>query len=966
VELRLLGPVEIHAGGAVLAVGVRQRRAVLAALAIDVGRLVPRPVLIDRVWGDDPPTQVESAIYVHVTHLRRLLGRVTAAEDRPAPVSLDRLAAGYLLGAEPDEVDLYRFRHLVAQARDPANADDQRAELLRSALALWRGEPLAGLLGPWAARARAAWRQEYVDAAVVWADVEVRAGRADTVVGPLRELAAEHPIVEPLAGVLMRALHAAGRSADALAHYTMVRQRLVDELGVDPSAELQVVHRAILRGDLDTPPHKDTARPATATTTAIAVPAQLPAVVAGFAGRGDQLAHLDKLLANTPSRASAAVVISAVSGTAGVGKTALAVYWAHRVADQFPDGQLYVNLRGFDPTGEPMATAQAVLGFLDALGVPSDRIPADPDAQVGLYRSLLSGRRMLVVLDNARDADQVRPLLPGTPTALAVVTSRNQLTALVAADGAQPLPLDLLTPAEARELLAGRLGADRVAAEPAAVEQIITACARLPLALTIAAARAQHTGFPLDTLAAELAANLDETNAADRRLDALDAGDPTTQVRAVFSWSYTALTPPAARLFRLLGLHPGRDITAPAAASLAGQPPGDTRPLLAELARANLIVEHTPGRYTLHDLLRAYATDQAHTHDTDRQRHIATHRLLDHYLHTAYTADRLLYPSRDPIALSPPQPGVTPEHPTDQRQATDWFMAEHPVLLAAIQHAASTGFDNNAWQLAWTLRIFLDRRAHWHDQAAAGRAAIAAGRAAIAAATRLADPAAQARAHRTLAHAYIRLGRLDDAHTQLSHALDLYRRAGDQVGQGYTHRNLLNLWERRGQPAQALDHAWQALHLYRAAGHQVGQAAALNSVGFNLALLGDYQQALNACQQALTLQQNLDDRPGQALTWDSLGYAHHHLGHHTQAITSYRHAIDLFRDLGDRFNEATTLSQLGDTHHAAGDPQTARDAWRQALTILTDLGHPDAGRVRAKLHNLNQTTPGEGDDDRRM
>jgi DNA-binding SARP family transcriptional activator/tetratricopeptide (TPR) repeat protein len=957
-ELGLLGSVEVRAGGAGLALGGRQQRLVLAALAVDVGRVVVRQALIDRVWDEAPPGEVEAAVYAHVSRLRGLLARVNAAEDRVVPVRLDRLPGGYVLRAEPDEVDLHRFRRLVARARDPASTIDQRAGLLRDALALWRGEPLAGLPGSWAARTRDAWRQQYLDAVVAWADAEVRAGRAQVVVGPLRELTGEHPLVEPLAAVLMRALHATGRSTDALALYATLRQRIADELGADPGSDLQVIHQAILRGDLDIPPQPIT-MPATATTApetattvpaqppTVVVPAQLPAAVAGFAGRADQLARLDKLLAtagtNGHTAAPAAVVISAVSGTAGVGKTALAVQWAHRVADQFPDGQLYVNLRGFDPTGEPMPPAQAVRGFLDALGVPPQRIPTDLDAQTGLYRSQIAGKRMLVVLDNARDAAQVRPLLPGASTALAVVTSRNQLTALVATDAAHPLSLDVLTVAEAHDLLAHRLGAERVAAEPDAVAQIIAACARLPLALAIAAARAQQTNFPLAALAADLAADLGQ---AGRRLDALDAGDPTTQARAVFSWSYTALTPPAARLFRLLGLHPGPDISTPAAASLAGQPPRETSRLLTELASANLITQRTPGRYTLHDLLRAYATDLAHTHDTDPQRHAATHRLLDHYLHTAYTADRLLNPARDPITLTPPQPGVTPEHPTDHRQALDWFTAEHPVLLATINHAATTGFDTHTWQLTWTIVHFLYWRGHWHEQAAAGRTAVAA-------AERLADPAVQGRGHRILALAYTMLGRLDDAHTELSQALELATQAGDQAVQAQTHVVLGQVWERHGRYTEALHHAQQAVRLYRATGHQAGQALALNAVGRSHALLGDYQQALTACQQALTLHQDLGDRHGQAASWDSLGYAHHHLGHHTQAITCYHHAVELSRDFGDRYGEADTLTHLGDTHQAAGDVDAARQCYQQALTILTDLDHTDAQHLRTKLHQLN-------------
>jgi tetratricopeptide (TPR) repeat protein len=353
----------------------------------------------------------------------------------------------------------------------------------------------------------------------------------------------------------------------------------------------------------------------------------------------------------------------------------------------------------------------------------------------------------------------------------------------------------------------------------------------------------------------------------------LPGDDASSDVQAVFSWSYQALTPGAARLFRLLGLHPGPDLSAAAAASLAGLPIDTVRPVLAELTRASLLVEHVPDRHSFHDLLRAYAADLAQRIDTDR--HIATHRMLDHYLHTAYTAERLLYPARDPITLIPPAPGVTPQHPAGYQQALDWFTVERPVLLAAVDHAAATGFDTNTWQLAWTLATFLYRRGHWHDWATTGRAAVAA-------AQRLADPTAQARAHRSLAHAYTRLGRFDDAHTHLNHTLDLATQTGDQTLQARAHIRLGALWEQRGDYPLALEHAQHALTAYHATGHWYGQARALNDVGWYHALLGNHHQALNRCQQALTLHQDLDDRVGQAHTWDTLGYAHHHLGNHTQ------------------------------------------------------------------------------------
>jgi tetratricopeptide (TPR) repeat protein len=722
-----------------------------------------------------------------------------------------------------------------------------------------------------------------------------------------------------------------------LAHLTMLRT--IDDAGAE--GRLAATARAEIgrRGAHARPAPHASLWPAVDRDRRV-VPRQLPPAVRHFAGRVAEVKVMEGLL-DEAADAGGTVVITAIDGTAGIGKTAMAVHWAHRVAGEFPDGQLYVNLRGFDPAGSVMAPAEAVRRFLDALGVPAERIPVDLDAQAALYRSELAGRRMLVVLDNARDTAQVRPLLPGAPGCLVLVTSRNQLSGLVAADGAHPITLDVLSVAEARELLAHRLGHDRTAAEPEAVAEIITACARLPLALAIVAARAAtHPHLSLQTLAGEL-------HDTQGRLDTLSTDDPYTDVRAVFSWSYHALSPAAARLFRLLGLHPGPDISAAAAASLAGLPPARVPPLLAELTRAHLTAEHCPGRYAFHDLLRAYATERAHTSDPDEQRRAATTRMLDHYLHTAHTAERLLYPQRDPIVLTPINPGVVPERLSDHRQALHWFGMEHPVLLATVDHAAATGLDCHTWQLAWTLTTFLRRRGLWHDWAAVQRAALAA-------AQRLGDPTAQAQAHRGLADAYTRLRRYDDAHAHGRHALDLYAKAGDLAWQAHTHSSLAFMWERQGRHREALDHARQALELSRAGGHRIGQARALSMIGWLHTQLGDHQQAITTCHQALALLQEIDDRHGQADAWDSLGYAHHHLRRYAQAITCYQHALDLLRDLSERYDEAETLTRLGDTHRAAGNLDAARHTWQQALSILDQLDHPDAEQVRTKLVTINR------------
>lgn len=949
VELRLLGPVELSVRGRTAEVGPPQRRAVLAALAVDTGRPVAADVLVKRVWGTDPPDGARRALHAHIARIRRLCEQTGDTGD--VRLRLVRRSGGYVLEARPDRVDVHRFRQLVGRARAAGRADEARAAaLLREALGLWRGEPLAGLGGQWAARVREAWRRQRVDAVVGWAHLESRVGDPATVVGPLTELLGEYPLVEPLTEALMQALHAAGRGAEALDCYATLRQRLAEELGADPGSGLREVHQAILRGDLPGPSPWPTPQvPAAAAPTAspppqppsattpwpAGTPVQLPMGVRGFTGRGQELAQLEEILASAADQPSA-VVISAVSGTAGVGKTALAVHWARRAQNAFPDGQLYVNLRGFDPGGSVLSPAEAVRGFLDAFGVPVSRVPAGLEAQTGLYRSLLAGRRVLVVLDNARDAEQVRPLLPGAPGCLALVTSRSRLTGLAAAEGAQLLTVGLLDPDEARDLLAGRLGANQLAAEPDAVREIVARCAGLPLALAIVAARAAaQPGLPLAALAAEL-------RGADGRLDALDGGEATSQVRAVFSWSYQALSADAARLFRLLGLHPGPDASLPVIAALADVPSPRARVLLAELVRGHLLTEHAPGRYAFHDLLRVYAGELVATYDSDDVRYAAAHRMLDHYLHTAHTADALLTPRPNPAPLPPARPGAAPEALSDHRQAQAWFTAEHPVLLAVMEQAPAAGFDEHTWRLASALTTFLDRHGYW-------RALTTVHTAALEAALRQRDTAGQADAHRGLGLAQDRLDRPDDASAHYLLALDLFGELGSHGGQARIHQHLSRMSEALGHHEQALGHAHHSLTHHRAADDRAGQSAALNHIGWILAQLGDHDAALAHCRQALDLAQETGDLNGQAHIRDSLGYIHHHLGRHPQAVDCYRQAVDLFHQTGDRHSEAAGLLCLGDTHHSAADPDGARAAWTEAVAVTGELGLPATDPLRTEL-----------------
>jgi DNA-binding SARP family transcriptional activator/tetratricopeptide (TPR) repeat protein/transcriptional regulator with XRE-family HTH domain len=691
---------------------------------------------------------------------------------------------------------------------------------------------------------------------------------------------------------------------------------------------------------LESPPGSGNARRAAdgGSTAAPVVPRQLPAAPAHFAGRQRELGLLTGWL--EAGTAAGQTVILTIGGTAGVGKTALALHWAHQVQHRFADGQLYVNLRGFDASSAPVAPADAISVLLESLNMPASRIPQRLDAQAGLYRSLLAGRQMLIVLDNARDEAQARPLLPGVPACVVLVTGRGQLAGLVAAEGARPLTLDVLSDAEARQLLDSHLGDERVAAEAAEAAELAALCARLPLALAITAARAAlRPAFPL----AWLAAGLRDIR---QRLDWLDSGDQAADVRAVFFWSYRLLGEPAARMFRLLGAHPGPDISEAAAASLAAVSGPEARAALSDLTRANLLQEPAPGRFALHDLLHAYAADLG----DEEERRNALCRMLDHYLHTARAAVPLVYAGAGQITALLPGPGEAAERFSGPDQARAWLQAEYPALLAAAAAAADSGFDTHAWQLPAVLREHFDRRGYYADWAKCQRLALAA-------ADRLGDPAAQALAHRLLGQALIQLRRLDDARCHLQEALKLDLRLGDHAGQGSCHFQIAGIFASREDHSQALSHHRQSLRLWRAVGDLTGQAHALNAVGWDNAQLGNYQRALSYCGKALKLHRESGNRLGEAATLDSLGYCCHQAGHYSQAIAYYRQALPAYADAGDRYLRAQTLIHLGETHRANGDQEATRDVWLQALAILSDLHHPDAAPIRAKLHDLTAPTP---------
>ncbi|MFI2652217.1 tetratricopeptide repeat protein [Micromonospora fulviviridis] len=924
-EFRLLGEVEAVIDGAFVDLGHARQRSVLAVLLIEANRVVHVDQLLYRVWADRRPQRAVSSLYSYLSRLRSCL-------DEAEGVSISRRSGGYLLTVAPAAVDLHRFRELVAGA----GAVDDEAALRRfdEALGLWRGEPFARLDTPWLNEMREALTQERLAAERDRTEVALRLGLHASLLPDLLREAQAHPLDERLAGQLMRALYRSGRQAEALDHYDRLRRLLADATGVDPGPELRELHLAILNGE------PALAAPATGTTVPYPMPRQLPAPPPLFTGRVRELDKLSSVLCGQAGGAEA-VAVAVIGGIGGIGKTWLALRWAYDNLDRFPDGQLYVNLRGFDPSAEPVPPLVALRGFLDALAVPPKALPAGLDALAALYRSLIAGRRMLIVLDNAHDSAQVVPLLPGSPTCTVLVTSRRRLGGLVA-QGAQGFTLNVLTDDEAHHLLSRRLGARRVAEEPDSVAALLDRCHGLPLALSIVAARAaMHPDLPLRTLVEELSEEA-------TRLDVLTAGELTADLRAVFAASTRALQPRAARVFRLLGLTPGPEVSLRAAASLNGLPAQETRRLLHELHEAHLVHQQTSTRYRLHDLVRLYAAEQVER-DLPEAGQAALHRMLDHYLHTAHAAARLLDPLREPITLPPAERQLTLDPIADQGQALAWFNTEHAVLLGILERAAQKGLDAYAWQLAWTLESYLDEQGHWRDWTTTQLAALRA-------AYRLDDRRWQAGSHRSLGVAYTQLGELDEAHRHHRKALALFEKLGDPVSQAHTHRGLGWVYNQQDRWSDALQHNELALELYRQAGHQPGQAMAVNNAGWLHAQLGDHHAALAYCERAVELNREIGDRHGEAGAWDSLGYTYHHLGRHADANACYQRALELVRGFRDRYNEAEILTHLGASHRAAGEPGVARNFLRQAMTILRELNHPNADQVADTLRELDRTT----------
>ena len=900
-------------------------RALLAVLLWRANQPVPADELAELVWDGAPPEGAAEATRALVLRLRRRLGKRVAAR-------VVTRAPGYLIEVCDGELDAAVFEALTRQAGAAVRACrwEDGARATARALGLWRGEPLADvpsqlLLTRWVPHLE----QLRVQALEWRIEADLHRGRHEELVPELRDLTAGHPLREHFHVQLMLALYRCGRQAEALAAYQRARDGLVAELGVEPGPALRDLHHRILSADPALAAAEPTSAAADPALTAAGqplgavtgpgrvVPRELPSAVRGFTGRSAELAALTGLLGRpsggqapdgqapdgqapsgqAPSgQAAAPVVISAIGGTAGVGKTALAVHWAHQVAGRFPDGQLYVNLRGYD-LGQPVPAAEALAGFLRSLGVPGPDIPPDEDERAARYRSLVAGKRLLVVLDNAGSADQVRPLLPGASGCAVVVTSRDALGGLVARDGATRLDLDALPPDDAVALLRTLIGA-RADAEPAAAAKLAGQCCRLPLALRIAAELAAgRPAAPLTALTAELAD-------LRTRLDLLTAGgDARTEVRAVFSWSYAHLDAEAARAFRLLGLHPGPDLEPYAVAALTGATVAQTRRTLDALARASLVQPAGPDRHAMHDLLRGYARELASERDAEPERHAALTRLFDHYLHTAAAAMDALFPAERHLRPRIPCPAAPVPPLPDPAAAWDWLDAERPTLVVVAAHAADHDWLCHAAQLANIVSRYL-RNA----------------------------------------------GYLLEALTICSHALDAARRAGDRAAEAALLTLTGNIDAQQGRLQQAADRHRQALALFREAGDSAGEARALSNMGLAETDLGHYEQAARHQQDAAAIFHDLGDPFGEARALGNLGFVRQWQGRYQEAAEYHRKTLGLSRRIGDRAAEAYALARLGCIDLRLGECQRACEYLRQALALFQGIGSTaDQAEILARL-----------------
>jgi DNA-binding SARP family transcriptional activator/tetratricopeptide (TPR) repeat protein len=906
VEIRVLGPFELSIGGRRAPLSGGRQRVMLAVLAMSAGQPVSVDRLVDAVWSERLPADGRRSVHTYITRLRATIGADVIATE----------PAGYRLRVDPDDVDALRFRRLVEKAASqPA---DERA-MLAEALDLWRGAPFDGLASTWLHGFEASRLEERrLTALERRAEIDIASGRAVDVVADLSDLVSEHPLREPLWARLLLALARTGRQAEALERYEVVRSRIADELGVDPGSELRQIHSEIVTG---VGPSAVGAPPPPAAEPVL--PRQLPTDIAYFSGRTGALTDLDALAIDGGDRPT----IVAVYGTGGVGKTSLVIHWAHRAVDRFPDGQLYVNLRGYGP-GEPMPAATGLDMLLRGLGVAAEEIPSTIDARASLLRSLLADRRALVILDNVRDADQVRPLLPGSGRSVVVVTSRSQLRGLVAREGARRLRLDQLDPAESRAFLQTALGGVPAPDDRGAVAELAELCGHLPLALSIAAERVgRGPELGLTELVEDLRAESD-------RLDALDSGEESADLRAVFAWSYRALDDAAARMFRLLGLHAGSDLIRPAAAALAAVSSAEARRLLDRLVDSSLLQQRRAGRYELHDLLRAYAVELCEKYESSAERDAALDRLLGWYLGSMSNAShtllgvQLIIPVTDADRVVPSLEFESPG------QALAWMEAERHVVAAAARDAVRRGRHRTTYLLVFSMSNFMARGRAFTElaellQLAQGAAADAG------------DGLAEAQATRLLGMSYNELLQDELACHHLELACRRFAELDHDRGLAMSLTSLGQAHQTFGRPSPAVDCYRRALTIQARLDMPQDESVTLNNLAMACIDLGRYDEAEDACRRALDIVHRHGPESDEPDFLDTLGRCFLAQGRNADAIDAFERALDRTRHEGDRWREGVLLTSLGRALQTADRLDAARTTWQQALDLFDEIGAPD-------------------------
>ncbi|MGH6657984.1 MAG: BTAD domain-containing putative transcriptional regulator [Actinocrinis sp.] len=946
-SVEVLGPLTVRLGGNAVGLGSAMRRALLGLLAVQPGQVVGVDEIVDLLWPDEPPRTCLELVSGYAAQVRRLLEPGRRADGAAAVLS--RAPGGYRLDLGPEQSDLVRFRALADRAARAWSERDARAaiRLHREAWSCWRGPLLAGSdprLRTHPAVVGAAQRR--ITATAQWSDAALALAEYEQVLGPLRILHAEEPLHEGIAARLMLALAGSGQQAAALSLFESVRRRLDTQLGVAPGAKLRAAHLRVLRGRLPGAADGGTGNaPAGAGR-----PAQLPADVAGFTGRDGQLDLLDTVLADTADASDSASVpprLAVIAGAGGVGKTALAVRWAHRVRGRFPDGQLYVNLRGH-ASGRPVHPLEALAGFLVALGIAADRVPDDEQQAAALYRSLLSNRRVLIVLDNAADAEQVRPLLPAGPGTVALVTARHRLAGLVARDGALLVRVDVLSQDEAVALLGRMLGAPRTAAEPEATARLARLCAGLPLALRIAAANL--AGRPQRCIA-DYADRLAEGD----RLGTLAVdGDATTAVRATFELSCAALPAAERRLFRLLGLLPEQDATAAGAAAAAGIEAAQAERLLDRLADRHLVDEHLPGRYTMHDLLRLHAAELARREEDPASGAAALRGLAEYATTGTASAARLLYPH---LLQLPEVPADADRSPfRDGAAAMAWLDAERANHVALVVHLAQHGHHAQAWRLAGRLNGYFVLRKHTLDWLTVAEAADAA-------ASADGDLHGRAYTQLHLGMAHDAAGRGATAAAHYTRSAELAELAGWSECQAVALNNRARFAWLNARVPETVEYLSRALALHRASGRKAGEAVTLANLATAHLEQADrlsnggahadphaaarhQAEARRLLDQALELHRGIGDVRNEGETLRRLAEAARDAGEHADALDHALRAVRIARDTGDVRFEASARSALATIRARLGESGPALEEHAEATRLAAELGDP---RIQALI-----------------